>query len=70
MKIVGVLKHFHIKEGYELVGIRGSHHYLHNEERGVLITVPVHSGKILAPKTLQTILSQAGISQEQFQQLL
>nr|WP_253460222.1 type II toxin-antitoxin system HicA family toxin [Methanocalculus sp. MSAO_Arc1] len=50
--------------------MRGSHHYLHHEKRGILITVPVHSGKILAPKTLQTILSQAGISREQFQQLL
>ena len=58
------------KNGFEVVGIRGSHHYLHHAERGTIITVPVHSGKILAPKTLQTIISQAGISQDDFRELL
>ena len=56
--------------GFEVVGIRGSHHYLHHAKRGTIVTVPVHSGKTLAPKTLQTILSQAGISQDEFRELL
>jgi len=65
-KVVKALK----KAGFEPVGIRGSHHYLHHPKSETLVTVPVHSGKILAPKTLQTILSQAGISQKEFRELL
>ncbi|MDN7025461.1 type II toxin-antitoxin system HicA family toxin [Methanoculleus sp. FWC-SCC1] len=65
-KVVKALK----KAGFEAVGIRGSHHYLHHAQRGVIVTVPVHSGKILAPKTLQAILFQAGISPDEFRALL
>lgn len=65
-KIMKVLK----KAGFDLVGIRGSHHYLHHRKHGIIVTVPVHSGKIPAPKTLQTILSQAGITTEEFRELL
>jgi predicted RNA binding protein YcfA (HicA-like mRNA interferase family) len=65
-KVIKALK----KTGFVVVGIRGSHHYLHHAERGTIVTVPVHSGKTLAPKTLQTILSQAGISQDEFRKLL
>lgn len=55
--------------GYEEIRIRGSHHYLVSDT-GKLITVPVHSGKILAPKTLQSILQAAGISPEDFEKRL
>lgn len=65
-KVVKALK----KAGFEPVGVRGSHHYLHHPDTGTLVTVPVHSGKIIAPKTLQTILSQAGVTQEEFRDLL
>jgi predicted RNA binding protein YcfA (HicA-like mRNA interferase family) len=65
-KVVWTLK----KAGFEVVHIRGSHHYLHHAERGFLVTVPVHSGQIVAPKTLQTILSQAGLLPEEFRKLL
>ena len=58
------------KAGFEPVGIRGSHHYLHHPKKGTLVTVPVHSGKILAPKTILAILSQADISKEEFRELL
>jgi len=46
--------------GFEVVGIRGSHHYLYHAHRDVIVTVPVHSGRIFAPKTLQAILFQPG----------
>jgi len=65
-KVIRALK----KAGFEVVGIRGSHHYLHHPRRGAIVTVPVHSKKTLAPKTLQAILLQAGISPEEFQALL
>jgi len=55
--------------GYEEIRIRGSHHYLISIT-GTLITVPVHSGKTLAPKTLQSILQAAGISLEEFEKRL
>ncbi|WP_332450104.1 type II toxin-antitoxin system HicA family toxin [Methanoculleus sp.] len=65
-KAVSALK----KAGFEGVGIRGSHHYLYHPQRGVIVTVPVHSGKTLAPKTPQTILFQAGITVDEFRALL
>ncbi|MBN2735191.1 MAG: type II toxin-antitoxin system HicA family toxin [Methanomicrobiaceae archaeon] len=65
-KVVKVLK----KAGFEPVGVRGSHHYFHNLKNDAIVTVPVHSGKILAPKTLQSILSQAGLTTEEFRKLL
>ncbi len=66
VKVVRALK----KAGFEVVGVRGSHHYLHHAMRDVIVTVPVHSGKTLAPKTLQTILFQAGITVDEFRALL
>ncbi|WP_298665207.1 type II toxin-antitoxin system HicA family toxin [uncultured Methanofollis sp.] len=65
-KVVRALK----RAGFEEVGMRGSHQYLHHPERGIIVTVPVHSGKTLAPKTLQAILFQAGISLDEFLSLL
>jgi predicted RNA binding protein YcfA (HicA-like mRNA interferase family) len=38
--------------------------------RDVIVTVPVHSENTLAPKTLQTILFQAGITVDEFRALL
>ncbi|MGE4375176.1 type II toxin-antitoxin system HicA family toxin [Methanoculleus receptaculi] len=64
--VVGALK----RAGFEVVGIRGSHHYLYHAQRDVIVTVPVHSKKILAPKTLQAILFQSGITVDEFRALL
>jgi len=50
-----------IKKEFKLVHIRGSHHYL-EDPKGNLVTVPDHSGDILKPKTLKSILKQAGIT--------
>ena len=65
-KVVSALR----KAGFEVVGTRGSHHYLYHAQRDVIVTVPVHSKKTLAPKTLQTILFQAGITVDEFRALL
>ena len=65
-KVVGALR----KAGFEVVGIRGSHHYLYHPQRDLIVTVPVHSKETLAPKTLQTILFQAGITVDEFRALL
>ncbi|MCX6699464.1 MAG: type II toxin-antitoxin system HicA family toxin [Methanomicrobiales archaeon] len=58
------------RDGFKEVGSRGSHHYLYHEQRDIIVTVAVHTGKTLAPKTLKSILIQAGISVEEFQALL
>jgi predicted RNA binding protein YcfA (HicA-like mRNA interferase family) len=65
-KVVSALR----KAGFEVVVIRGSHHYLYHAQRDVIVTVPVHPKKTLAPKTLQTILFQAGITVDEFRALL
>src|SRR5437879_6710195 len=41
---------------------RGSHVILHHASRPGRVTVPVHAGVILKPKTLLSILEQAGVS--------
>jgi predicted RNA binding protein YcfA (HicA-like mRNA interferase family) len=49
---------------------RGSHVVLHHESRPGRVVVPVHAGAILKPKTLLSILDQAGIDADQFRGLL
>jgi predicted RNA binding protein YcfA (HicA-like mRNA interferase family) len=58
------------KAGFSLVHIKGSHHFLYHAEKDRLVTVPVHSGEILAPKTLKSILFHAGIPATEFADLL
>ena len=58
------------KAGFKEVGSRGSHHYLYHEQRDIIVIVAVHTGKTIAPKTLKSILTQTGISVEEFQALL
>ncbi|MEO9028978.1 MAG: type II toxin-antitoxin system HicA family toxin [Ktedonobacteraceae bacterium] len=49
----------------------GSHVYLkHPDLPGLRVTVAVHSGEIVKPKTLQSILKQAGLSIDEFRELL
>ena len=49
----------------------GSHVYLrHPSYPNMRVTVPVHPGTTIKPKTLQTILKQADVSISEFQELL
>ena len=48
------------KDGWYVDRIRGSHHMLKHTSKGGRVTVPVHK-EDLTPKTLHTILKQAGI---------
>ena len=48
------------KDGWYVDRVRGSHHILKHEERPGRITVPLH-GTDLKPKTLSSILKQAGL---------
>lgn len=61
------------KAGFSVFDQEGSHVYLHirqGDAFGSRVTEPLHSGKILKPKTLKSILNAAGISTEDFTNLL
>ncbi|RZN41655.1 MAG: type II toxin-antitoxin system HicA family toxin [Methanosarcinales archaeon] len=65
-KVVSALK----RGGFVEIRTRGSHCHLYHEQKNMLVTVPVHSGKIIAPKTLKSILKHAEITVEEFVGLL
>ena len=48
----------------------GNHYYLYHRDNDILVTVPIHAGRTLAPKTLQSILKQAGLTTEQLTEFL
>jgi predicted RNA binding protein YcfA (HicA-like mRNA interferase family) len=65
-KVVRALK----RGGFAEIRTRGSHCHLYHEQKNRLVTVPVHSGKIIAPKTLKSILKHVGITVEDFTKFL
>jgi predicted RNA binding protein YcfA (HicA-like mRNA interferase family) len=58
-----------LKIGFFVHRVHGSHYILKHQDTGFRITIPYHR-KTLAPKTLNTILKQAGISPDEFSELL
>jgi predicted RNA binding protein YcfA (HicA-like mRNA interferase family) len=56
--------------GWVEVRRRGSHILLRHPDRPERVTVPVHAGAVLKPKTRSSILDQAGITVEEFRGLL
>ncbi len=57
------------KLGFELARQSGSHK-IYKNAAGKRATVPFHAGKILHPKVLKSILADAGLTTEDFIQLL
>ena len=58
------------RAGFFTHHVRGSHYYLkHPDKPGLLITLPYHK-KDLKRGTLQSILKQAGLTLEEFRELL
>jgi len=57
------------KKGFVLIRQSGSHRIYRNE-KGKRVTVPYHSGKILHPKLLKSILADAEITVEEFRRML
>lgn len=50
---------------------KGSHvHLRHADHPGMRVTVAVHAGETIRPGTLNAILDQAGLTIEQFAELL
>ncbi len=55
---------------YVQTHIRGSHHYFRKQGIAGLVVVPVHGGHDLPAGTLRSILRQAGLTVEEFTELL
>lgn len=64
-ELLAVLK----KAGFEVLRVKGSHHFLHHSD-GRITVVPVHSGETIGPGLLAKILRDCDLSRDQFQQLL
>jgi predicted RNA binding protein YcfA (HicA-like mRNA interferase family) len=56
--------------GWELKRQGSRHQILTHRERGGRVTIPRHPSQTLKPRTLQSILDQAGLSVEQLRGLL
>lgn len=57
------------RNGFEVIRTSGSHHFLHRPGSGI-VTISIHPGEIVKPKTLKSILKQAGLTVEELIDLL
>ena len=64
-EVIRVLEHV----GFFLARQSGSHKIYKNRE-GKRVTVPYHTGKILHPKVLKSILRDADLTVEKFKELM
>jgi len=59
------------KAGFVVDRIVGSHHVMaHPDDPKRAVTVPVHGNRDLKPGTLRSVIRQAGLTAEEFRQLL
>jgi predicted RNA binding protein YcfA (HicA-like mRNA interferase family) len=58
------------KAGFLLHHICGSHHILRHPEKPVRLTIPVHKGKTIRIGLLSSQIKAAGLTVEQFNDLL
>lgn len=64
-KVVAALK----RAGFEEIGFKGSHLYLHHPVKDEETCVPMHSGD-LGRNLVRAIIQQAQLSEDEFRQLL
>jgi predicted RNA binding protein YcfA (HicA-like mRNA interferase family) len=57
------------REGFEVVRVKGSHHFLRHGD-GRATVVPVHAGDTIGPGLLTSILSDVGITRGELIDLL
>lgn len=55
--------------GFEVVRIKGSHHFLRHED-GRSTVVPIHAGETIGPGLLSKVLRDCELTREQVQALL
>ena len=58
------------KDGYTVVRISGSHHYLRHPNKPIALSIPVHKGHILGVGLLSSKIKDAGLTVEEFRSLL
>ena len=54
----------------DVPGAKGGHRQVRRPDSGGRVTIPVHAGDTLKPKTPRSILRQAGLTIEEFTALL
>jgi predicted RNA binding protein YcfA (HicA-like mRNA interferase family) len=64
-KLIAVLK----RSGFEVIRIRGSHHFLQHPD-GRRTVVPIHAGEHIGPGLFLKILTDCEITREEFERLL
>jgi predicted RNA binding protein YcfA (HicA-like mRNA interferase family) len=64
-KIIKALR----KAGFEVVRVKGSHHFLRHED-GRTTVVPVHPGETIGPGLMSKILRDCEMTRAEFQALL
>jgi predicted RNA binding protein YcfA (HicA-like mRNA interferase family) len=57
------------KAGFEVVRVKGSHHFLRHQD-GRTTVVPVHAGETIGPGLLSKILRDCELDREELQKLL
>ncbi|MBI2426052.1 MAG: type II toxin-antitoxin system HicA family toxin [Candidatus Hydrogenedentes bacterium] len=57
------------RAGFEELRQRGSHLFMCHRERGALVTIPMHA-RDLPRGTIKAIITQTGLSEEEFQSLI
>jgi predicted RNA binding protein YcfA (HicA-like mRNA interferase family) len=59
-----------LKDGWFLDSSTGSHRQYRHASKSGYVTIAFHSGRILDPKTLTSMLRQAGLTVDRFRALL
>lgn len=59
-----------VRAGFAVDYVRGSHHYLRRADVPPTVTVPVHSGRMIPPGTLRSVLRQAGLTVDELRRYL
>ena len=64
------MSHQSLGKGGFLPGDGGGSHKIFKNDEGTRITIPYHSGKILHPKILKSILKDADLTADEFIDLM
>jgi len=59
-----------MRDGWFLSHTRGSHRQYRHPSKAGQVTIHFHTGQIIRPKTLESIIFQAGLTAERFRTLL
>jgi len=59
-----------LKVGYEISGQSGSHVIMRHPSRALTLAIPVHGGMNVHPEIIQKLLKKAGLSGEDYFDLL